>query len=105
MTEHEIDWETLEAKYPWFLRRMMNDNWCFGLLLTGGIMVAITHILRTRVTRDGTLWIDVEMMDGKDIHGMMAIPVPFTVVGAPTSRTDASINAAHIIWAIELADT
>lgn len=83
----------------WFVTRMMTDEWYFGLLLTTGHVVAINHINKVQQAADGSIWIDVEM----DIHPPSRDDL--RIFGAPVDRPTATINAAHVVWAFELADT
>ena len=82
----------------WFVPRMMDDTWVFGLLLSTGRVLAVEHIDEVHQAADGSLWVDVDMREG---------PVDTwpTVIHAPTSRTRASVNVAHIVCALELSDT
>ena len=83
----------------WFIPRMMEDVWSFGLLMTTGVTIAIQQIRSVHQAADGSIWIDVILSDGDD---------PFDASGkfvAPTSRLEASINTSHIVAAFELADT
>lgn len=88
----------------WFVPRMMTDNWSFGLLLVTGQMLHIEIIDKVRGT-PGNVWIDVEMSanlpfetEGKNWHKH--------IFCSPTAdRTKASINAAHVVLAVELAST
>ena len=85
---------------PWFVERMMNDSWYFGLLLTTGAVAVIERITGIHEYA-GIVWIDVEL--GQKIDS------PLTAGNrqllAPTSRTTASIRADSIVAALELADT
>jgi hypothetical protein len=86
----------------WFVPRMMNDVWAFGLLLTTGQILRITEILDVIQAADSSLWIDVTMDDtpaGTDFWGKQ------NHLYAPTSRVKASVNVAQIVAAFELADT
>lgn len=103
MEEHLEDWERAEREVvkasailpAWFCARMMADCWFFALHLTTGRVVEIECIDSVTRGADGTVWLDVTMRrDGS----------PGTFV-APTTRTKASINAAHVVMAYELADT
>jgi hypothetical protein len=81
----------------WFVPRMMDDTWVFGLLLSTGKVLAIEHIDEVHRAADGSLWIDVDMC-GDPVDAWAALH-------APTSRTRASVNVAHIVCALELSDT
>lgn len=82
----------------WFVPRMMEDTWFFGLLLSTGRVLAIEHINEVHQAADGSLWIDIDMC-GDPVNAWPS------VIHAPTSRTRASVNVAHIVCALELADT
>jgi hypothetical protein len=45
----------------WFVPRMMDDTWVFGLLLSTGPTLAIEHIDNVSQAADGSLWVDVTM--------------------------------------------
>jgi hypothetical protein len=85
----------------WFVPRMMEDVWQFGLLMSDGTLICIQTILNVAQAADGSIWIDVRLSD----------VTPFTVekhprlLKAPTSRDEASINVHHIMAAFETADT
>ena len=85
---------------PWFVERMMNDSWQFGLLLTTGA-VAVIECINGIYEYAGIVWIDVEMAERNDLLSDAAERLLF----APTSRTTASIRADAIVAAVELADT
>ena len=42
----------------WFIPRMMDDSWSFGLMLTTGVVVAIETINAVHQAADGSIWID-----------------------------------------------
>ena len=87
---------------PWFTKRMMGDQWHFGLMLTTGRTLAISTI--DRVVRDntGALWLDVELLENKGAFWEGVFP---KLVFSPTSRTKASVAVSQIVAAFELADT
>lgn len=85
----------------WFTHRMMNDHWVFALLTTSGTTICIENIKNIYQAVDGTIWIDVTLIDPNKI----LIDDMEKGLVAPTSRTTASINTTHIIAAYELADT
>lgn len=86
----------------WFVPRMMDDNWFFGLLLTTGQTLAISQIDGVCQAADGSIWLKVTMLDETYKHSVVHWE---NLIGAPTSRLTASINAAHVVCAVELADT
>jgi hypothetical protein len=82
----------------WFTERMTTDSWYFGRVMSNGDVLAVRTITAIHEARDGSLWIDVRLQDHRLDHW------PDYVVVAPTSRTMASINAAHVVYAFELAE-
>lgn len=97
----DLDREMAVAEHmlpAWFVGRMMSDEWYFGLMLTNGTTIGITHIDAVRLDAAGELWIDVRMLDPK-------LGPAVRVMKAPTSRLEASIQVRHIVAAFEIADT
>jgi hypothetical protein len=94
-------WELLPA---WFTERFMGDVWFFGLLLDTGGVLAIRRIDAVSLDVAGNLWLDVEML-GRDecLLGPKCEAGP--LIYSPTSRCQASVNAARVVAAFELADT
>jgi hypothetical protein len=86
----------------WFIVRMMQDAWVFGLMLTNGQIIMISSIEEVRQAKDSSIWIDVTLRQHKEALTVPAIPNLF---GAPTARLKASINAGNIAMAFELTDT
>ena|SRR5690625_3500603 len=102
--EHEQVQKAASILPAWFVPRMMTDSWCFGLMLTTGQTLCISSIMDVEQSADGTVWLDVLMLprgDARNYQALCAGPV----MGAPTSRLEASVNAAHVVAAFELADT
>jgi hypothetical protein len=103
---HPEIWRALPA---WFMQRMMDDVWRCGLLLTTGVILAVESI--DDLTQDvaGDLWIDVDLIPQETAYDLGArVSKPyraFPILGAPTSRTRATVRVAHIVAAFELADT
>jgi hypothetical protein len=84
---------------------MMDDSWSFGLLLVTGQML---HIESTNAIRGepGNVWLDVTMGVEFPICLKGNQDWANRIVSSPTKgRTTASINAAHVVMAVELADT
>ncbi|ADE15880.1 hypothetical protein Nhal_2815 [Nitrosococcus halophilus Nc 4] len=91
----------------WFIERMMNDTWFFGVLLDTGQMLGIEHINKVRQAANGDVWIDVEMLEHRQFR-VEYLPDSWKGVKllcSPTSRTDTSINTRHIVAVFDLADT
>jgi len=102
--ERDAHYEGIDAAEKllpaWFIPRMMDDVWHFGLLLVTGHVMAVGHIDRVRAGEDGTVWIDATME-----HGAAWSHENLNFLEAPTSRLKVSVNASHVVAAFELADT
>jgi len=85
----------------WFVPRMMEDVWQFGLLMSDGTVICIETILDVAQAVDNSIWIHVRL-SGVEPFGIEKYPKLFK---SPTSRDDASINVCHIMAAFETADT
>lgn len=110
MSEHKIeDGEEPDvpaSTMPWGLDRISGDVWFFGLLMTNGTIVGIECCTDIRLAPDGSMWLDVRLLSkGQDIYCLEESWKGREILKAPTSRTDASINAAHVMAIVELADT
>jgi hypothetical protein len=88
----------------WFTERMIDDVWSFGLLMRDGTIIGIQAIQSIQKASDGSIWLDVRLMDPSDGTEEWLGKFDKTFI-APTSRLEASINASHIMAAFELADT
>jgi hypothetical protein len=87
----------------WFVGRMTFDNWHFGLALTTGQVLYVEHLSDVRQAVDGSLWLEVVLYGQADADTHLW---KFgKLIGAPTSRKHASVNAAHVVFVVELADT
>jgi hypothetical protein len=99
---------TLPHKVPplpaWFAERMHNDVWAFGLLLTTGRVLAIESIADLSQAADGSLWLDVELLQSWDVDQPTKKGWP-ELMTCPTDRTTCSVALAHVVCAVELADT
>ena len=84
----------------WFTGRMMNDDWCFGLLTITGHLFAIRTITSIHQDASGDLWLDVELCTDESTC-QSGLPET-TLVVAPTERTTATIKASHVVAAMEL---
>ena len=93
--------EKIAADFPWFVSRMMTDNWSFGLLVSDKLVIVVETINRIR-EHGGIVWLDVEMVSGND---RFDAPTGLTLMFSPTERTTASVRADAVIAAFELADT
>jgi hypothetical protein len=81
----------------WFVPRMMDDVWQFGLMLTSGSTLGISQINRVIKDATGNLWIDATMLVDGMGENVLTAPCP--------ERPNISINAWHIVAAFELAST
>jgi hypothetical protein len=89
----------------WFTQRMMEDSWQFGLMLSNGTTIAISGIKSLHLDASGGIWIDVYMLDYSVDDLYVRTKELFYIWTSPTSRVEATINAAHVIAAFEIADT
>jgi hypothetical protein len=87
----------------WFVERLMTDTCSFGLLLSTGVILYVESITAVHQAADQSLWLDLNMGMGDDLTrtGLWGFPL----ASAPTSRPQASVNAAHVVAAFELTDT
>jgi hypothetical protein len=89
-----------------FVERMMTDTWYFGLLLVTGQVLVIESIRDVRGTPEGNVWIDVTMHGKDSNHAFQEFKdLRWPWVYSPTGRTEASVNAAHVVAAFELMDS
>jgi len=101
----EIDTELRRAAKllpAWFVQRMMTDDWSFAFIMVNGDIVHFTRINHVHLGADG-IWLDVSLCDAIPWQGLKKFSG--RQITAPTKRTDASINARHIMMAFETADT
>ncbi len=103
--DNDAEVESARRLLPsWFVPRMMTDVWSFGLQLSTGIVLAIEQITAVTQAADGSLWLDVQMVE--DPTGLpQGSHQGLRIVGAPNSRKSASVAVAHVVWAFELAYT
>jgi len=91
----------------WFVSRMMTDDWTFGLLLSTGQVMVVNYISEVHQAADGSIWIDVKMGEKAEWHEpeLGNTPSGMSYLSTPTKRDTASVNAAHVVAAFELAST
>lgn len=81
----------------WYVERMGQDDWGFGLLLTSGELLAIERIMGVS---DDRQWFEVQLLDGsagpKEVSG-----IPVTYAGLP-DRTRGSVRVDSVEAAFEL---
>lgn len=85
----------------WFIPRMMQDDWYFALIMVNGDAVHCSRICDVSLAANGEIWLDVELL--RDVPHL-AIDERRNVF-ALTTRCYASLNAAHVMVALETADT
>jgi hypothetical protein len=84
----------------WFVPQMMNKPGKYGLMLSGGNILAIERILEVHAASDGTIWLDVRMIaTGDYLPGSLDRRV-FT---APPDALEASVNAGAVVAAFTFA--
>lgn len=89
----------------WFVERMSTDVWDFGLLLTTGQVLHIQELCDIHQGADGSLWADFRMStENHRVEQMAARGWP-PLLTSPSDREVCSVNLAHVVCAIELADT
>lgn len=92
------------AELPaWFTTRMMKEPGHYGLLAVTSQLFYVKQILAINRDANGELWLDVNLEWGSSYTFKDDVPGA-TLVGAPTSRTKATIKASHIVAALELRD-
>lgn len=84
----ESDW--LPA---WFVPRMMEGNGGLALYMTTGAVLPIERIDRVHRACDGSTWLDVILTLPED-----ATDLKLTI---PASQPEATVNAAHVVAAVE----
>lgn len=85
----------------WFVSQMMKEPGKYGLMLTGGNIIAVERILKLHTAVDGTIWLDVRMVETGDyVPGSLDRRV-FT---APSDALEASVNASAIVAAFTFAN-
>jgi hypothetical protein len=90
------------VKFELFAREAHAQDQRPGRLVTGQVLV-IESILDVRGTT-GNVWIDVTM-HGRGGSLALVKSENFDFIYSPTHRTDASVNAAHVVAAFELMDS
>ena len=81
----------------WYTKRMMQDEWYFGLQTSDGHVIAISRI--TSISDDGQ-WMDVEMLtsdEGARLDGRQPI------YAIADDRRAASVRISNIVAAYDIA--
>lgn len=87
-----------EVLPAWYMSRMMQDHWMFGLITIDGRMIAITSI--TSVSDNGE-WMDVKLAGPGDAANLPDTYGPI-VAAVADDRCRASVKIANIVAAIDL---
>lgn len=82
----------------WYTSRMMQDYWCFGLLMRDGRTIAIKQI--TAISDDGR-WMDVELAESNDVKDIAKEFGPI-VTAIAHNRRKASLQISMIVAAVDL---
>jgi hypothetical protein len=69
-----------------------------------GTIIGIQSIESVIEAKDGSIWLDVRLMESSDDTVAWLDKFDKKIV-APTSRFEASINASYVMAAFELVDT
>jgi len=85
----------------WFVPRMMNDEWMFGLLLTTGNWLPLKRIARVFEGSTGDIWMDVEALPRFKLPGGQGESMSFVQVAE--GRTMVSVATGQVVLAMELA--
>ena len=75
----------------WFVPRMMQGNGGLALWLSNGTSLPLERIACVHLASDGSVWLDV----------ILSLPAPGQSRTPAISGAQASINAAHVIAAVE----
>ena len=86
---------------PWFIERMTDDVWHFGLMLDSGVVLGISTIEKVTQTEAGELWLDCRMLTNDTC---LAAGIKILTAPCP-ERSRVSVNASHVVWAFEIAST
>ena len=88
--------KALEILPAWYTKRMMEDNWYFGLVTVDGRTIAISNILA--ISEDGK-WMDVELLteDAVPKNGDTKF-----ITAVSHDRSKASIKIEQIVMAYEI---
>jgi len=89
----------------WFVDRMLGGMGKFAFLVATGDVVQFETILDVREAADGSIWLDVVLGKRAICSSSQTSLDKGRDIVAPTTRTTASINVAHIVMAFETAHT
>jgi hypothetical protein len=84
----------------WFVDRIVGG---FGLMMATGSVVAVKTVLDVTQAADGSLWLDVQLAPKPDTPTPGGTGWQTTIHAAAGDRC--SVAVAHVVCAVELADT
>lgn len=98
--------EAVELLPAWLGRRLIGLRGRFGLLLTTGDVMRITSIGAVHLSSDGLILLDVSLDHAGVPDGIDLAWQAKHFLGAPhPGGTEASVNLAHVVAAVEFVDT
>lgn len=89
--------KAFEILPAWYTKRMMMDQWYFGLVTTDGHTIAINNII---AISDNSEWMDVELLTSEELPHIRNESKFITAVA--DNRRSASIQIRNIIMAYEI---
>lgn len=89
--------KAFEILPAWYTKRMMMDQWYFGLVTTDGHTIAISNII---AISDNSEWMDVELLTNEELPHIRNESKFITAVA--DDRRSASIQIRKIIMAYEI---
>lgn len=85
-----------EVLPAWYTKRMMQDQWCFGLQTSDGHVIAISRI--TSISDDGQ-WMDVELLTRDEVPQLDGRSL---IAAVADDRREASIQIKSIVAAYDI---
>ena len=85
-----------EVLPAWYTKRMMQDQWYFGLQTSDGHVIAISRI--TSISDDGQ-WMDVELLTKDEVPQLDGRNL---IAAVANDRRDASIKINNIVAAYDI---
>jgi len=85
-----------EVLPAWYTKRMMQDQWYFGLQTSDGHVIAISNI--TSISDDGQ-WMDVELLTKDEVPTLDGRKL---VVAVANDRREASVKISNIVAAYDI---
>lgn len=89
---------------PVIIERALTTTGLFGLLLTNGSLLGISHIDATN-NYGGSLWLDVELLSATSAEMVLLKANGYVVVGAASPQLKASINILGVAGVFQFQPT